>query len=104
MLASGSHNVSGDGEIRSGPGGIRTPYLLTASQTFFAQILILARRFLYEIFINRHFEAKAPPCHVSGRLRLRTKLVYVLCFRGKGTAHKPGFSAPRLVRAQVDEH
>jgi integrase len=34
MLASGEHNVGGGSEIRSGPGGIRTPYLLTASQTF----------------------------------------------------------------------
>ena len=34
MLASGEHNVGGSGEIESGPGGIRTPYLLTASQTF----------------------------------------------------------------------
>ena len=34
MLASGKHNVGGSGEIESGAGGIRTPYLLTASQTF----------------------------------------------------------------------
>jgi hypothetical protein len=34
ILASGSHNISGIGEIERGAGGIRTPYLLTASQTF----------------------------------------------------------------------
>ncbi len=28
------HNVGGGGEIEAGAGGIRTPYLLTASQTF----------------------------------------------------------------------
>jgi integrase len=34
MLANGEHKVGGSGEIESGAGGIRTPYLLTASQTF----------------------------------------------------------------------
>ena len=34
MLASGEHNVGGSCENESGAGGIRTPYLLTASQTF----------------------------------------------------------------------
>jgi hypothetical protein len=31
VLANGSHNVGGSGEIESGAGGIRTPHLLTAS-------------------------------------------------------------------------